>query len=46
MFGFLDMSGPVISYVPFDELVASLRAAGPARMLSPLPYRASEFPHA
>ena len=28
MFCFTDMSGPVISYVPFDELVASLRADG------------------
>jgi hypothetical protein len=26
LFGFIDMSGPVISYVPFDELIASLRA--------------------
>ncbi len=24
----MDMSGPVISYVPFDELIASLRADG------------------
>lgn len=28
MFCFTDMSGPVISYVPFDELIASLRADG------------------